>query len=537
MKTRKFAVSFVVALVFDSVASGQPPDTYVSGLLHHPLGGITDFTVDGRSLTACCLGSSGEDGVEVRFDSLYGGGVSVDLTPMLGATGVQREIRCRPKGWDGTVKGTLRLSSDADGVLTELYDFSTTGASSLEWRVLDEQGGVLAEGVEPGSVLAWGLEVTPAPGQTARKEYRMQASVAGFSAKEGFFDAAVTVTGLTSSPITGVQAIEVTPDPCAGCPNDPWTDLQSIELTGDGMSDLVLADAHLATFEVESWGLGQAHLSEECIGFPPPCAKAERGLQVADLGSNGLDGVAFDTGSNAGGVSAAVGKEKCCRGHVIIMKLYDDEGQEQRISRTQIDELNPDEELDADFSSLGASGYRLTLFDALGAVVGPAGGTEILAGGPKPYFTNNCPDGQAEWWVNQGTPSNPLWVFHGCTSGYDFVLPGYGSVPNVDSYRIEPLDATSSVGRLTQCVVTSDDPDGFVVENVVVASVAKGDLNWDGVVNNADFNVFADCIAGPDVTSPPAGCDAGAFSRADLDTDDDVDLADFADFQEAFTGD
>ena len=60
--------------------------------------------------------------------------------------------------------------------------------------------------------------------------------------------------------------------------------------------------------------------------------------------------------------------------------------------------------------------------------------------------------------------------------------------------------------------------------------------NWDGAVDNADFALIADCMSGPEVTSPPAGCDAGAFSRADLDIDEDVDLADFAEFQMAFTG-
>ncbi len=973
MKTWTFAASSFVMLLLSSAALAQPVDTYVSGLLHHPLGGITDLTVDGRRLTACCLGSSGEDGVEVQFNSLYGGGVSVDLASMLGATGVQREIRVRPKGWDGTIKGTLRLISDPDGIVTEVYDFSAIGASELQWRLLDEHGGVLAEGVAAGPVLGWGLDLVPVPGLTARKEYRVQASGSGRRAAQGFFDVAATVTGLTSGPITGVQAIEVTPVPCLGCPPDPWSDLQSFELTADGIPDLVLVDAHLTTFDLVSWGLGQAHLAEECIGFPPPCAGTDRGLQVGNLGSSGQDGVAvalppgnggvsvalakgnccrghviimkafddegqelrvsmtqttdptgieeldadfsalgadgfrlrlFDSngaalgppegtafygggpkptfsancppgyreiwenigtpanpvwvftgcvglyefvlpgvgtvpgvasfsveplnatssfgertrceilsdddeglvitgvtvlpqtayvsgllhtalgtaqldpptdrrlpvrnlgssgedgveitlhsasgggaeidldpflgtpgatlrhkhkgwdgliygnhrmvsngdgsamytfdysdvgatsieivqldkngrvifsetypgpivdfplnaevficppgfysgwsvytgqvcptcpiltfiihycsgttftqfvvtptfppgtpespgfeslsitgsgvpelavsnahvrtfgnpswgegqahiseectpdsmgscdesdrrlvvsnlgssgqdgvsvgvGPNAGGLAVATAKGNCCRGHVIIMKLYDDEGQEQRISRTQIDELAPVEELDADFSSLGASGYRLTLFDESGVVIGPPGGTEFLSGGPKPTFTNLCAVGQTEWWVNQGTPSNPVWVFYGCTGGYEFVLPGYGAVGGVNSWRIEPLGATSSVGRLTQCTLTSDDPQGLILDDVAVTFVAKGDLDWNGVVDHADFVVIADCMSGPNVTSPPAGCDAGAFSRADLDIDEDVDLADFAEFQVAFPG-
>ena len=48
-------------------------------------------------------------------------------------------------------------------------------------------------------------------------------------------------------------------------------------------------------------------------------------------------------------------------------------------------------------------------------------------------------------------------------------------------------------------------------------------------VDLADFQVFADCLAGPDAT-PPGGC-----SSQDADGDGDVDLDDFADFQIAFT--
>jgi hypothetical protein len=64
----------------------------------------------------------------------------------------------------------------------------------------------------------------------------------------------------------------------------------------------------------------------------------------------------------------------------------------------------------------------------------------------------------------------------------------------------------------------------------------RGDLNGDGQVSSADFTLFAACLAGPGVTTPPAGCDPAMFAAADLDADTDVDLADFALFQAAFTG-
>ena len=55
--------------------------------------------------------------------------------------------------------------------------------------------------------------------------------------------------------------------------------------------------------------------------------------------------------------------------------------------------------------------------------------------------------------------------------------------------------------------------------------------NDDGTVDVLDAFALMDCMNGPDVPEPPPGCDAATFERADLDTDDDVDLHDVAAFQ------
>jgi len=61
-----------------------------------------------------------------------------------------------------------------------------------------------------------------------------------------------------------------------------------------------------------------------------------------------------------------------------------------------------------------------------------------------------------------------------------------------------------------------------------------GDFNDDGEVDLTDYALFADCMAGPDVTTPPEGCSADQFSDTDLDNDEDVDLGDFGLFQRYF---
>ncbi len=64
-----------------------------------------------------------------------------------------------------------------------------------------------------------------------------------------------------------------------------------------------------------------------------------------------------------------------------------------------------------------------------------------------------------------------------------------------------------------------------------------GDLDTDGDVDFADYAIFTDCMAGPDVTTPPTGCDPADFAEADMDSDGDVDIDDLSLFQVAFTGD
>jgi len=63
---------------------------------------------------------------------------------------------------------------------------------------------------------------------------------------------------------------------------------------------------------------------------------------------------------------------------------------------------------------------------------------------------------------------------------------------------------------------------------VGVDSGCAGDLNCDTLVDADDLALFALALGGPSLWSPPFGCDADTFLRADLDDDLDVDLADFA---------
>lgn len=63
-----------------------------------------------------------------------------------------------------------------------------------------------------------------------------------------------------------------------------------------------------------------------------------------------------------------------------------------------------------------------------------------------------------------------------------------------------------------------------------------GAIDLDCDMDIDDLVAFAGCMGGPQVTSPPPGCGAEQFARADVDGDGDADIADFMRFSPNFTG-
>jgi hypothetical protein len=74
------------------------------------------------------------------------------------------------------------------------------------------------------------------------------------------------------------------------------------------------------------------------------------------------------------------------------------------------------------------------------------------------------------------------------------------------------------------------------IADLAAGATEPGDLDGDCDVDAADAQLLVSCMNGPDVTTPPAGCDPDDFARADLDADGDVDLADVEAFHSPFGG-
>ena len=76
----------------------------------------------------------------------------------------------------------------------------------------------------------------------------------------------------------------------------------------------------------------------------------------------------------------------------------------------------------------------------------------------------------------------------------------------------------------------------FTVE-YISGDASPCDFDQDGDVDLDDYEVFYDCMAGPDETPVPSGTTADDCLQAfDFDDDDDVDAQDFTSFMGVFTG-
>jgi len=505
MNARAIGLSVFALVSLAGTALAQPGGgTYVSGMEHTSLGGAALGTPTERKLTVSNIGSSGQDGVEVKWRTAYGGGSTVGVGPLLDTPGA--ELKIKRKGWDGLIYGTHRLTSNGDGTGMFEFDFSGLGATALHVVEYDASGNVVSDFTGGGGVVnkEWVPNFTCPDGSQPIIMMRWMKSCASC---DWFLWIGWMCLG-TGDEFTyenNQGRIIVTPTLPVPAPFDPAT--ESVLITASGIPEIVIDNDELHTFSAALpglppgepyWeplsvhGIGQGHISEECDSGLNDCDQSERRLTVSNIGSSGQDGVAIELpGHRATGMEMGIKKGDCCPspGHTTLLTLADDGGLTQSVSRTLLDPLSGMEELDADFSDIGAYGWRLTLLDPGGVVVGPPGGTDIISGGPRPIFSDNCPPGSVAHYYNAGTTSNPVWVLWWCESINNFVLPGGTVVPNVASCTIEPLGASSHYGPIAECRLTGVDGERTITD-LHISNACPSDFNLDGFVSGDDFDAF-----------------------------------------------
>jgi len=478
-----------------------------SGFLCTPLGDVSSLIPNERRLSACCIGSSGQDGVEVRIGSFTGGGGGVDLSS-LEATG--GEIRIRIRGWDGTIKGSLRAQAMPGGGLLCSVDYSGLGATGCIERQFDASGVLIAEIYTPGPV--WDGPIIPvcSPPKVP-VVWHTSGGQWVWGCGEG--------NDLYGNPYPKTYKT-VSPELPVGVPVD--LGVETFEVTGTDAGPVNILDASIGTFGVSSWALGGGVITEPCAGLPEPCLPEERALVVSNIGSSGQDGVAIDLGGGAGGAAVARGGGNCCRGHVIIMKAFDEEGQE--LSRVTSDE-NPatgEEVLYFDFSALGASMFELVMEDASGQPMA----AELLpnGGGVLPGTSGLCPPGSREWWVQNADLS---WTFIACVPTFNPTVLGGGSYSGVGRMHIRPVDSPPTARRPRTIEMKAANLDDLTIYAVDVHPQCTGDVTRDGEVDLADLALVLAAYGshlGEPAYLPPA----------DLDGDGQIALGDLAIVLSAF---
>lgn len=503
MKTRTAAL---VGLGFFALAGGaaaQPYEAYSSGLLHSAVGDIS--TVDGqgggRKVKGCCLGSSGEDGIDIRMNTAWGGGAGIEAEELLASTGF---IVTEWMGSDGLAKGRSELISNGDGTVLHTVDFTDLGATDLHVMVYDQAGVLTFDGLIDGPTWAGGPIVPDCPdGQTPiwwqvkrwdpheqKWTYQWVWSCAvGYNLHGDWYPGRIVI-------------IPVLP---AGVPEDQGVD--TMRITGGGFNELSVLEASLSTFGVGSWGTGQAHLGENCE--LPPCTREQLTLVADNIGGGGGDGVGIDLGLNVGEASIDFSHE--IKDGTANEKFYDDAGRLILHAQRVIDPDTGEQVMTLDFSGMGATEYDAEFFDPNGNSLG----TARLRNYDATIGHVKCPQGWRAIWVPIG---GGLWAFSHCEPIFALVVPGLGTIGPVASATFEPVGGAR--GLLRSVEISGTDAGGSVIVHAVtVGRVCPGDIDGDGAAGLADLSTLLSHF----------GTTSGAtYYMGDLNGDGAVGLADLS---------
>jgi hypothetical protein len=519
--SRSCLVAASLALFVGSAVDAQ---VISSGLLHSPTGTATFGPPAGRRLPVQNIGSSGNDGVEIRMHSMLGGGVGIDL----GDFPVGTSARTKYKGWDGTIKGYTGITRLANGLAQPSMDFP--GAIAIKATTYD------LAGVEIGTV------ITPGGGPLFAPPYPYQRCPDGSWPVfyERYYFSAVTHSwtlyyifacpGEDQTYTYEGRRANTTYEPIYNG-GLPVTELESMIVSTSGLPEITLDGADLNTFHAECTGLGDAFISEECSTTTGACAENERKLVVSNIGSSGQDGVEVKWRS-ASVASVGLDVQTTPAGPAMSKAMYDWIKPSWDSPKREIYTIEPDPsgqprtKITIDRSELGDCFVSVN-----GTIAGnPSGGTGTGGGGSSSIIIYI--DGMY-WGTYDHTP---FWVkyFLRTTIGG---IGGNGNSPTpvtviadgmvsqflADSIDIDFSDAPAGA-VLGGMQVTQPNGGQFSLsslETVAAEPPCSGDFNGDGFLDFTDFDAF--------VTAFEAGSASGDFNG-----DGFIDFTDFDAFVAAF---
>ena len=546
-----------------SAAPGAVPEVYPdgdsvsfvarfpSGILHSPVGEATLDPVVGRHLPVRNIGSSGQDGVEVKWRTAQGGVVSVDMSHHFGPSNVGHSLRTRYKGWDGMIKGRYTATATfSDGVnqgMSEECDFSPLGSVNVEMTCISSTGVVTVLPIRESPTLAWTSECATNPasqpswslgaGKVSYSDLSMMVSLERRGSAS-----TIHYPSSTGGVITVPDVVEIQCRPIcivAPCPGD-WTNLGSMMI----MSDTPELDVSDAMIKVEPcagcpngptdndgvYATGAAIISETQAditgdGIPDTVYRT----RCPNIGSSGQDGVEIKWPP-----ATTSAREKVYNGHVTLMKAYDDgTGAESRIIVTK-DPLVPGRTtFSPDDSAMGSTETLVTAYDEhdnpVASFTLSLGSIAVLDEGAL------CPPGSYPTWVYIGFKR----FFTGCHYYMDFTVPGGPTIPNVHSISFEPVNPAIPFNTITRTGHYTNDGEDIILGDLQATAGPTGptcdsiDFNNDTLYpDTADIDDFLSIFSG-------GMCSDGTLCNSDIDFNNDTlypDTADIDSLLSVFSG-
>jgi hypothetical protein len=498
------------------------PGVIASGISHVPVGAAQlERSADGRRVRAHNLGSSGQDGVEVKARSLVGSSIGVDTGSTPGT------VERKHKGWDGLIyhRSVQRTTGPGEGDLT--VDFSGLGATGVRTIEYDDANQVISDVFTPGPIVnkPW-VPYGPCPDGTwpALQERWYWSAVTQNYVVYYIWVCPAVNGGNDTYTYEGRRMVVIPETPVGTGP----IGIDSVLITSPDLPEVVVAEASLETFGVSSYGVGDALIHEECDDGND-CADVERRkVVVTNIGSSGNDGVNVDWRTSAppagGSVSlgdilnstgeADINLRKNYVGHVTLIK------QRVRGNGDGTGVISPD------FSGVGATEFVVTAY-ANGQVVHQEtlpNGTGIpvsvdqVVCGPNSVIVY----GWVTMWVWNPWPITgsyqTYWGVVGCMN----IGGGGGNTTYTDRIVFSPVNPVSTDNPTGVDIFARGISDITVLDVEALATIpCPADFNGDGFTDFFDFDDFVIAFE-------------NGLPTADVNGDGFIDFFDFDDFVTAF---